>query len=161
MLSLWPPHLPEAFDNHVQIHQVGNRIRFAIIQSFKCLQIQRDGENHTYRFRFGSQFAVWISSACWPISFQVPQTISLPVLRSSQFSLWLKSSPHLMDTNHPSVPPSAPGCNTYCQIRPVSLNQVSKTMQQLPPVRSIHPPPRRAQLESSPGCLNSLVHICL
>lgn len=91
-LSPFPPHLPETFDYHVQIHQVGDGVRFAIIQSLQRLQKtmrlpeERGGESHAHRFRFESRFAVWICSACWRFCFQLPKTTSPSFLALSHSS---------------------------------------------------------------------------
>lgn len=43
MGQLWPPNPPETFDHHVQIHQVGDGVGLAIVQSFQGLQ-KTEGE---------------------------------------------------------------------------------------------------------------------
>lgn len=128
-----PPHLPETLDHHVQIHQVGDGVWFAVVQRLQRLQKQD-----------------CLKSELGKVTHLESETKS-----------------HHPDRHEGPVSPLSPQLgivaesDTHRQVSPVPLDQVSQTIHQLPPMRSIHPPPRRAQLESCLGCLNSLVHICL
>lgn len=97
---LEPPHLPETLDCHVQIHQVGDGIRFAVIQSLQRLQNtvrsseERGGESHAYRFRFDSQVCDSDQFCLLVVLFSFSQNNFLILRRSLSPSFSCGSSPH-------------------------------------------------------------------
>lgn len=80
----WPPNPPETFDHHVQIHQVGDGVGFAIIQSFQGLQKtaripEEPGGSHMYSLE-SVLFAAWSCPTPWPSALSFPKVLSLQTL---------------------------------------------------------------------------------